>query len=234
MAFHSDVIFPVDISVGSSCSLSFNTQILAARNGSESRMSRSGHPLRTWNVKYGIRSKTDITTITDFYMAREGSVHGFRFRGPLDYSTATDGQSTPSYVDVLLGMWDGSSHYQLYKEYTSGDIAVRVPIRKPLSSSIAVGANGVNRTADWTVDDATGELTLTAGANFATGDLITFGGYYYCPVHFGEEIDLEMLMSLEPGNNYLLPDIPVIEEGHGSVAPYAELEDLELTEDQLI
>lgn len=100
------------------------------------------------------------------------------------------------------------TRFMLTKTYGSGADAYRRPIRKPVPASLRVAVAGVEkiRPADFSFDDATGEIVFTAAPPAGAG--VTAGYEFDVPVRFDAERMAVSLTSFRAGQ---IPTIPLIE-----------------------
>lgn len=215
MAFH-EVRFPDNISYGSSGGPGFSTVIVTTDSGAEQRVGRWSVPRRRYNVAYGVKSHGDLAALAAFYIARQGPLFGFRYKDWLDCTTADThrapplGGKPPAFDDSLLGVGDGKTKtFQLKKVYSSGGINRVRNITKPVVGTVFVGVNGIQLATGWTVDTATGIITLTDAPG--TGVPVTAGCYFDVPVRFGEEVDDVLSLSIDNFGSGSSKDIPLIE-----------------------
>lgn len=147
MAFH-EVQFPTDISYGSEGGPEFSTDVIEIGNGYERRTQNWSAPRARWNVAYGVNTKARLVALIDFFMARRGRAHGFRFKDHDDYQVSAESM-------VYLT----NTTYQIVRRY--GDF-VRT-IQKPVAGTVVVlRSNGtVYPVNEWTVDTTTGIVTFT-------------------------------------------------------------------------
>ena len=111
-AFH-EVRFPTNISIGAIGGPRRNTEVVEMVSGREQRNARQKYSRRRYNAGYGMKSVDDLYSVVSFFEERRGRLCGFRFRDPLDYSSAAPSES-PSSSDQLIGVGDGSTNqYQL-------------------------------------------------------------------------------------------------------------------------
>jgi uncharacterized protein (TIGR02217 family) len=209
MGFH-EVQFPTNISYGSQGGPGYKTAIVESDAGDEQRISRWQDARREYDVRYGIRSRSDISTVLNFYMAREGAANGFRFKDWNDFSSATDHIGTPTSTDCPIGTFTagGSRTWQLQKRYVSGGTTKYRAITKPVVGTIVVAINGVTTTA-FTSDSTNGQVTLNSDP--ADGALITAGCYFDVPVRFDESADRLMAISIDSFDERSLPSCRLVE-----------------------
>lgn len=227
-SFH-EVRFPTDISYGSRAGPRFSTAIVKLPSGSSERVARWGYPLHVYNVAYGLRGYDDVLALQEFYINRLGPAHGFRFKDPLDFSSRSaaamallpaayqDG-STPGFQDVTIGTGNGTTKiFQLVKKYVDGVVTRTRTVSKPISGTVRIGVNAVEKfsPADWSIDTTTGLVTFgTAPAN---GHAVTAGFEFDVPVHFAEAMDEGLLANLVNFGAGDVPDILLEEELLGGI-----------------
>lgn len=220
MAF-LEVEFPREISFGSSGGPGFNTSIVEGDSGYSERVSRWSTPRHRYNIRYGIRTVTQLNTVKDLYIRAGGTVHGFRYYDWLDHSTATDHVSAPGPFDVVIGTstGTGTQAFQLKKKYTYGGLPnpVERTIRKPIAGTVRVAINGSEVTTGWTVDTTTGIVTITTG--LTAGVEVTAGCEFNVPVQFGQEVDEVLAATIDNFNSGDLPDLPLVEMIGDVVSP---------------
>jgi len=217
MSFHEDR-FPTDISYGSRGGPGYSTSIIGLDSGQEVRVARWSQPRHRYNARYGIRSLANMNAVLEFYHARQGPTHGFRWKDFMDFTTNADHRSEEAWNDQSLGVLASGATMQLRKAYTSGPTTRYRNITKPVSGTVVVGwddGDGLSEkteTTDWTVDTTTGIITITAGALAgATGKTIYAGCEFDVPVRFGEEIDAMFPINMPSYDSGIVPDIPIVE-----------------------
>ncbi|WP_137387964.1 DUF2460 domain-containing protein [Rhodoligotrophos defluvii] len=207
MAFH-EVRFPIEIAYGSTGGPERRTDVVVLGSGFEERNARWANSRRRYDVGYGIRTLNHLHEVIAFFEARNGRLHGFRFK---DYA---DFKSCPPIDEIApnnqpIGEGDGSATaFQLVKRYSSGNVDSVREIRKPLAASVRVAANGIELAAgaDFTVDDTTGLVTFAVAP--ANGAAITAGFEFDVPVRFDTDLIQVNLASFEVGE---IPNIPIVE-----------------------
>lgn len=207
MAFHEQR-FPLRLSLTTSGGPGRQTDIVSLSNGREARNRRWRFSRRRFDVGTAVRSVADLYAVLEFFEARGGQLHGFRFRDPVDCSSARPGEAvTP--LDQWIGVGDGeTSAFQLVKAYGDGAAVERRPVVKPVAGSVRVALDGVEKTGGFSVDAATGMVTFAAGHVPGEGAEIRAGFDYDVPVRFDThriEIDLD---AFRAGR---IPSIPLIE-----------------------
>jgi uncharacterized protein (TIGR02217 family) len=204
--FH-EVRFPLDISRGARGGPTRRTDIVTLASGREHRNARWAHSRRTFDAGYGVKTLAGLSAVVAFFEERRGRLIGFRWRDPLDWTSApASGEPTP--LDQVLGTGDGArTSFSLVKRYGGPDAPYERPIAKPVAGSvrIAVAASELASSA-FTVDTTTGMVTLATAP--AIGALVTAGFAFDVPVRFDtDELDVE-LSAFEAGE---IPRIPLIE-----------------------
>ncbi len=207
--FH-EVLFPTGIAFGSSGGPERRTEIVTLASGHEERNARWADSRRRYDAGYGVRSLDDLHEVVAFFEERRGRLYGFRWRDRVDFkSCAPSGTVSPT--DQMLGLGDGvRATFQLVKRYGALHAPYQRAIRKPVSGSVRVAVDGVERTigSDWTCDLTTGVATFQSGAVPAAGTAVTAGFTFDVPVRF--DIDrLEVnLTSFAAGE---IPRVPLVE-----------------------
>jgi uncharacterized protein (TIGR02217 family) len=207
MSFH-EVLFPVDIALNSEGGPTRRTDIVALVSGYEERNSPWAGSRRSFNAGYGVKSIGDIEDIIAFFEARQGRLFGFRFRDPFDFKSSKIA-GAPANTDQLLGTGDGAATtFQLIKQYPSGPATYTRDIKKPVTGSALVAVAGVAQSqgADYSVDDTTGLITLSAPPVSAAA--VTAGFLFDTPVRFDTDELRINLAAFKAGD---IPSIPLIE-----------------------
>lgn len=114
MAFH-EVRFPDNISRGARGGRERRTQIVELASGDEERNASWANSRRRYDVAYGIRRADDLDAVVQFFEARNGRLHGFRFKDWGYYKSCKPSEA-PAATDQLIGTGDGSqTGFQLVK-----------------------------------------------------------------------------------------------------------------------
>jgi uncharacterized protein (TIGR02217 family) len=198
MAFH-EVRFPDNISRGARGGPERRTQIVALSSGDEERNASWANSRRRYDVAYGIRRADDLAAVVAFFEARNGRLHGFRFKDWSDYRSGLPSAAIAA-TDQPIGTGTGSqTAFQLVKRYASGAQSWTRTIAKPVAGTVVVALGGVPQGSGWSVDLATGIVTfLTAPGS---GVAITAGFEFDVPVRFDSDtldvtLDVERLGSI--------------------------------------
>ena len=205
MAFH-EVRFPDNISRGARGGPERRTQIVELASGDEERNASWANSRRRYDVAYGIRRADDLAAVVAFFEARNGRLHGFRFKDWGDHkSCLPSGPLSPT--DQSIGTGDGATTaFQLVKRYASGSQSWVRTITKPVAGSVAVALNGEPQASGWSVHTTTGVITFTnpPGAGVA----ITAGFEFDVPVRFDTDV-LDVTLDLERLGS--ITSIPLLE-----------------------
>jgi uncharacterized protein (TIGR02217 family) len=175
--FH-DVPFPMQLALGAIGGPERRTEVLALASGREVRNANWSRSRRRWDIGGTITNLTRLQTLIDFFEARSGRLFGFRFRDPLDFSSAVPG-ANPSHTDQDLGFGDGKqTSFQLRK---LSDAHVR-DIQKPVLGTVLIGMDGALVENGWSIDASTGTVTFDTPPS--DGTLISAGFEFDCAVRF--------------------------------------------------
>lgn len=205
MAFH-DVRFPDNISRGARGGPSRRTQIVELASGAEERNASWADSRRRYDCSYGIRRADDLAAVVAFFEARNGRLHGFRFKDWSDYKSCLPSE-TPSDVDQVIGVGDAAMvEFQLLKLYTSGGVSWARAIEKPVSGSVVIAVDSIEAATGWTLDADTGVVTFAIAP--ADGAVVSAGFQFDVPVRFDSD-DLDVTLRLE--NLGSITSIPLIE-----------------------
>ncbi len=198
MAFH-EVSFPDNISRGARGGPERRTQIVELASGAEERNASWANSRRRYDVAYGIRRADDLAAVVAFFEARNGRLHGFRFKDWADFKSCLPSQ-TPGPNDQPIGTGNGSTtQFQLTNRYTSGAQSWMRAITKPVAGTVTIALNGTPQASGWSVSTTTGLITFTTAP--AAGVAITAGFEFDVPVRFDTDaldvtLDLERLGSI--------------------------------------
>jgi uncharacterized protein (TIGR02217 family) len=198
MAFH-EVRFPDAISRGARGGPERRTQVVELASGDEERNASWANSRRRYDVAYGIRRADDLAAVVAFFEARNGRLHGFRFKDWGDHRSCLP-SGTPSPLDQPLGTGDGvRTAFQLAKRYASGPQSWTRAITKPIAGTVRVALGGTEQLSGWSVDTSTGVVTF--GAPPGAGVAVTAGFAFDVPVRFDTDtldvtLDLERLGSI--------------------------------------
>ena len=196
MAFHN-VQLPPQISYGASGGPAYGTTIQTTASGHEYRVARQSRPRRRYQFDKLLMEPSEWGALIDFWVARRGHLHGFRFKDWSDFTTAADGVSTPTNLDVVLGTGDGiETQFQLLKTYDVGGLnPYNEPIRLPVAGTLVVAVAGTPTTS-YTVTNPGGLITFASAPT--AGQIVTAGYQFDRSVRFNQS-DETMNMRIERG-----------------------------------
>ena len=207
MSFH-EVRFPTNLSFGALGGPERRTEIVTLSNGFEERNTPWAHSRRRYDAGMGLRSLDDIEAVVAFFEARQGQLHGFRWKDWSDFKSATPKRAVAG-DDQFLGMGDEvQTAFQLVKNYRSGTVSYARPITKPIAGTVKIEINGDPKEegVDYEVDVTTGIVTFYHPPDFQ-GE-VTAGYEFDVPVRFDTEAIFTSMASFQAGE---VPDIPVVE-----------------------
>ena len=198
MAFH-EVRFPDDISRGARGGPERRTQIVELASGEEERNASWANSRRRYDVAYGIRRADDLAAVVAFFEARNGRLHGFRFKDWADHKSGLPSAAI-SPTNQEIGTGNGSlTEFALLKRYSSGAQSWTRGIAKPVAGTVRVALGGVEQISGWSIDTTTGVVTFDTAP--AAGVAVTAGFAFDVPVRFDTDaldvrLDLERLGSI--------------------------------------
>ncbi len=205
-SFH-EVLFPEDISYGSSGGPGFNTTVITLTSGFEQRNVNWQDARASYEVTHGVKTRDQMEALQDFFYARNGKAYGFRYKDWADF-TIEDG---------VVAQFDGTSQTpQLYKRYEpQTSFFYDRPIKKFVPSSLngvfyLVSSSGVRLDLapnQYSLDYNSGIFTL--GFRPAAGTSL-FVEYieFHVPVRF--DID-QMKITQDAWEQMSWPSIELIE-----------------------
>jgi uncharacterized protein (TIGR02217 family) len=196
MAFH-EVRFPANLSFGSVGGPERRTEVVALTNGFEERNTPWAEARRRYDAGVGLRSLDDIADLIAFFEARQGQLHGFRWKDWADCKSSRP--SAPvAFDDQVIGVGDGvMAGYQLLKTYASG-----------AASTVRIGLQGdeLQEGVHYTVDTVTGLVSFASPP--AVGERVTAGFEFDVPVRFDTDRIEVSVASFQAGD---VPQVPVVE-----------------------
>ena len=207
MSFH-EVRFPANLSFGALGGPERRTEIVTLSNGFEERNTPWARSRRRFDAGMGLRSLEDVEAVVAFFEARQGQLHGFRWKDWSDYRSASPSREITG-DDQVLGMGDETqTEFQLIKIYRSGTVSYERPISKPVAGTVLVAISGEPQVVDedYTLDVETGIVTFTHPPDFQAE--ITAGFEFDVPVRFDTDAIFTSMASFQAGE---VPDIPVVE-----------------------
>jgi uncharacterized protein (TIGR02217 family) len=209
MAFH-EVRFPTNISLGASGGPERKTDIVTLASGKEQRNAIWANSRRRYDAGFGIKGPNDLHAVIEFFEARTGRLHGFRWKDWADFKSVAP-QTATSATDQTIGTGNGATAaFQLVKAYTSGGSTWTRTIDKPVSGTVLISVNGVTKTSGthFNVDSTTGMVTFTGGNIPPNGHLVKAGFEFDVPVRFDADYLPVMLAHANAGD---IPNIAIVE-----------------------
>lgn len=205
MAFH-EVQFPTGISKGSSGGPRRMTDVVTLRSGFEQRNAIWQHSRRSYNAGLGLQNMKDLYEALEFFEARRGKLHGFRWKDWADYKSKDPITATTA-VDITIGVGDGSTDdFQLVKTYSDGAGSYTRTIKKPVAGTVKIALDGVVQNSGWTVDTTTGIVSFTSPPGSAV--VVSAGYEFDVPVRFDQD---QIMVNVEQFNAGAVPDIDILE-----------------------
>jgi uncharacterized protein (TIGR02217 family) len=202
--FH-DELFPLAIGLRANGGPHFSTIVTESASGHEHRNIQWAQARRHYDAAPGVRSEADVAKLLRFFEARQGRAFAFRYRDPLDDSSAIFAE-LPTAQDQLLGIGDGLRvQFPLLKHY--GTATRR--ITRPDASTVQVAIDGVTKLTGWTLSEF-GIVIFAVPP--ATDTNVTAGYRFDVPVRFEDDnLDIS-LASYQAGE---LRNVPLVEVREG-------------------
>lgn len=202
--------FDVNISYGSSGGSGFNTTVFEGHGGVEQRGINWATTKGKWNVAQGIRTAADMQGIKDLFMVVYGKAIGFRFKDWGDFQMTLE-EATP----IANGV---NNTFKMQRTYTAGALSYIRRVFKPVSGTIHVFDNGVERTlgagaSQVNIDYTTGIMTFGASIIPVNTHIITVTGEFDLPVRFDTD-DLNITQDsfdTETWNNIPLVELLLVD-----------------------
>ncbi|MBS0125060.1 DUF2460 domain-containing protein [Thetidibacter halocola] len=205
MASH-EVRFPDNISRGARGGPERRTQIVELASGDEERNASWANSRRRYDVAYGIRRADDLAAVVAFFEARNGRLHGFRFKDWGDHKSCLP-SVTPAPTDQVIGTGDGATTaFQLVKRYASGSQTWVRAITKPIAGTVRMALGGVEQASGWSIDTTTGVIIFATAPGL--GVTITAGFEFDVSVRFDTDV-LDVTLDLERLGS--ITSIPLLE-----------------------
>lgn len=197
MAFH-DVRLPDAIEQGASGGPSFQTTVLPLSSGGEQRNSDWLEARHEWELGYGIDDRASYDAVRQFFFARRGQAHTFRFKDWSDYEL----------VDEVIGVGDGvNTVFQIIRTYeTDGPAPYFRRITRPVGGTVSFKIAGTPVSA---TDNGLGIYTLADVP--ADGDEVTCSCEFDMCVRFNTDKFQLTLQQVDAGQISSLPIIEVRE-----------------------
>lgn len=194
MAFH-DIRLPDQIEQGATGGPAFQTTVLPLSNGSEQRNIDWSEARHEWELAYGVQDKEDFAAVRNFFFARRGMAHTFRFKDWSDYDL----------VDEAQGVGDGSNRdFQLIKVYESAGPAPYLRrITRPVAGTVVWKVDGVTVGA---THNGLGIYTLATAPTL--GAMVTASAEFDMCVRFNVD---KFSLTLEQPEAGAIGSLPIVE-----------------------
>lgn len=178
MAFFDTLRLPENVAMGAEGGPNYVVEVIELRSGAEQRNVVQDRPRQRYTIAFVNRETSEVEALNAFFRIVKGRAHGFRFKDLLDFeATASNG------VFALIS-GSPSGQYQMYKRYTSGpETDDRRKITKPVSGTITVYDNGLPMGSGYSIDHASGIVTILGG-----GGPFTWAGEFDVPVRFDTDL----------------------------------------------
>ena len=151
----------------------WSTQIVPLLSGAEVRNARWASPKRSWQIAGVPMSQRAASDLIAFFNARRGPHQSFRFKDPLESSSA-GGSEPPTAHDAFIGLGDGTETAFQLKLNT--DV-----VSLPIQDSVLVAVDGIE-TSSFSVSNPGGVVTFNTPP--AAGAVITAGFRFHRKVRF--------------------------------------------------
>ena len=207
MTFH-ETRFPANLSFGALGGPERRTEVVMLANGFEERNTPWAQSRRRYDAGMGLRSLDDVERLVAFFEARQGQLHGFRWKDWSDYKSCLP-SGEPDAADQFLFTGDEvTDRIQLTKTYASGGQSYVRTISKPVEGTVRVAVAGVlqQETIDFGVDFATGIITFAHPRDI--GAEVRAGFEFDVPVRFDTDRIQTTVSSFQAGQ---VPSVPVVE-----------------------
>lgn len=205
--FH-EVLFPLDVALGSRGGPLRRTDVVTLASGREHRNSRWAGSRRRYDAGLGVRTVDALHAVVAFFEERRGRLHGFRFRDRVDWRSGPP-SAAPTALDQALGTGDGTTTvFPLAKTYGGAHAPYRRLIAKPVAGTVRVAVNGVEQGAGaaYACDPATGLVAFATPPG--SGAAVTAGFDFDVPVRFDtDELEID-LSAFDAG---AIPRVPLVE-----------------------
>lgn len=193
-----EIRFPESISIKSTTSINFNTNITSSKNGKEKRIINRSESIMVYDIVSGVKSKQDIEEVTKLFRLVKGRAIGFRYKDWLDYSA----------INQQIDIGDGEkTKFKLIKTYTdlnSKNKYIR-EIKKPVENTVKISLDNIPNKS-FSVDYTNGNIIFKETP--ANSTIITASFEFDVPVRFDSD---ELEISLDSLNSGKIKDIRLIE-----------------------
>lgn len=205
-SFHEIRLLP-KIALGSSGGPEQHVDVTTLGSGFEKRNAPWAKSRRRYVLNTGPRPLAELYELLDFFEARKGPLHGFRWRDWMDYSSAAPGAQISANDQICQLLDEGSKIFQLQKKYGSGDYQTTRVINKPVAGTLKVSVDGkVLPSSNYIEDTTNGQIEITS--SLTSNAIVRAGFEFDVPVRFDTEFLDIRLSGAETG---ILQNIALIE-----------------------
>lgn len=214
MAVH-EVRLPIEIERGAVGGPRFKTLVFEGDTGHEQRDIKWARTRGEWDISYGILPMEEddadvaIHDIRDFFYAREGKAHAFRFKDWADFQIGDPDDPANDHQNIGLGD-DSTVDFQIFKEHVSGGISYNKAVYKIVDSTYFVYIDDVLQVEgggdDYTIDIDTGIITFNSPP--AGGEIVQVACEYDYLVRFDTD---HLNISIAQFNAGSLPALKIVE-----------------------
>lgn len=207
-----DIQLDPSVSRGARGGAQMSTTIFEAASGHEQRNRNWANRRGRWDISYGLKTDAQCQYLLNFWHARHGRAYGFRMKDWSDFRVPL-WRNTPGDVDTVPTMHttDGATaSFQIVKVYGDAARSYTRDIVKVVSGSDQVWDNGspLTRVTDYTIDYATGIITLSGAITATSGHAITVACEFDVPVRFDTD---EQPITIDDHGIYSWSGIPLRE-----------------------
>ncbi len=194
MAFH-DVRLPEQVEQGASGGPSFYTTVNAMASGNEQRNINWEEARADWELSYGIQGYEDFDEVRQFFYARRGQAHYFRFKDWGDYQLSVE----------AIGVGDGANkQFQITKTYEpSGPNPYVRNITRPVADTLVAFVDGVETSCTL---NALGVITFVAAPG--VGAVVAVSCDFDVPVRFNTD---KFSLQLSTPTAAAIGSLPILE-----------------------
>jgi uncharacterized protein (TIGR02217 family) len=193
--FH-EIRLPDNIAYGTTGGPEFVPTVVVTGAGHEQRNVNWAEARGRWDVGSGLKNQQQPDALIAFFRARNGRAYGFRFKDWTDKA-----------ADQAIGTGDDTeTQFQLLKRYPSGSVTEIRRITKPVDGTVRIYLDGAEQLSGWSVDPATGVVTLSAAP--AQDVEITADFEFDVPVRFDTD---HMAVTIETYQLHRWQQIPIVE-----------------------
>jgi uncharacterized protein (TIGR02217 family) len=186
---HHDVRLPLEIERDLRGGTTFSTTVVTSTSGVEQRTAERSRARRQYELTVAGYTREKLDQLRAFFLARQGRLHTFRLRDPLDWWVGMQpvaGVGLEVSTPQTLGTGNGTrTTWQLFKRYTdTGGYNTDRDLTLPVVASVRIYVGGTELTSGWSCS-ASGLVTFSsAPANAAA---IAFACQFDTRVRFDQD-----------------------------------------------